>query len=360
MRKPNFDRLLSVLFREEPDVIPFYEHAVDPEVIETLTGKPVTRMSFGSDEFLKALVEFYYKLGYDYVPLEIPLNLPITNIRTAHDTAILSRGQRTWQDEGRGTIENREDFENYPWPSPKEAADLSGLERLARLLPDGMEIVGGVAGGVFEYVSWIMGLAPLSRAIYMDRRLVEDMFERIGRLISKVDEEIAKMDRIGALRMGDDLGYKKGTFIRPQLIRRYVLPWHKRCVETAHRRGLPFILHSCGNLYRVDETGRSLMDDLVDYVGIDAKHSFEDEIKPVWEVKAKYGERVAILGGVDMDKLARSPTDRLRRYVDEVVRRCAPGGGYALGSGNTIANYVKLENYLAMLEEGEKYGRYPR
>jgi len=102
------------------------------------------------------------------------------------------------------------------------------------------------------------------------------------------------------------------------------------------------------------------MDDLVDYVGIDAKHSFEDEVKPVWEVKAKYGERVAILGGVDMDKLARSPTDRLRRYVDEVVRRCAPGGGYALGSGNTIANYVKLENYLAMLEEGEKYGRYPR
>ncbi|RLI27435.1 hypothetical protein DRO58_04355, partial [Candidatus Bathyarchaeota archaeon] len=85
MRKPDFDRLLSVLFREESDVIPFYEHAVDPEVIETLTGKPVTRIPFGSDEFLKALVEFYYKLGYDYVPLEIPLNLPITNVRTVRD-----------------------------------------------------------------------------------------------------------------------------------------------------------------------------------------------------------------------------------------------------------------------------------
>lgn len=65
------------------------------------------------------------------------------------DTAILSREQRMWQDE------TREDFENYPWPSPEEAADLSPLEKLAKLLPDGMEIVG-VSGGVFEHVSWIM------------------------------------------------------------------------------------------------------------------------------------------------------------------------------------------------------------
>ena len=54
-----------------------------------------------------------------------------------------------WQDE------IREDFENYPWPSLEEAADLSPLEKLAKLLPDGMEIVG-VSGGVFEHVSWIM------------------------------------------------------------------------------------------------------------------------------------------------------------------------------------------------------------
>ena len=360
MRRPKFSRLLEVLMNEEPDVIPFYEHAVDLEIIEALTGKPITKMPFGGDDFLKTLVEFYYKLGYDYVPLEIPLNLPLTNVRTARDTAILSREQRTWQDESRGTIENWEDFENYAWPSLEESIDLSSLEKLAKLLPDGMEIVGGVSGGVFEYVSWIMGLVPLSRAIYMDRRLVENMFERIGRMISKIDEEIAKMDRIGVLRMGDDLGYKKGTFIRPQLIRRYVLPWHKRCVEIAHRRGLPFILHSCGNLYKIDETGRSIMDDLVEWVGIDAKHSFEDEIKPVWDVKAEYGERVAILGGVDMDKLARLPTEELRKYVIEVIRRCSPGGGYALGSGNTIANYVKVENYLAMLKIGRKYGKYPK
>jgi uroporphyrinogen decarboxylase len=36
-----------------------------------------------------------------------------------------------------------------------------------------------------------------------------------------------------------------------------------------------------------------------------------------------------------------------------------PGGGYALGSGNSITNYMKIENYKAMLDIGTKYGKYP-
>ena len=53
-------------------------------------------------------------MGYDYVPFEVPLRLPRVNLRECEDTAQLSRGVRTWVDENRGTIESREDFENYP------------------------------------------------------------------------------------------------------------------------------------------------------------------------------------------------------------------------------------------------------
>jgi uroporphyrinogen decarboxylase len=34
---------------------------------------------------------------------------------------------------------------------------------------------------------------------------------------------------------------------------------------------------------------------------------------------------------------------------------CLPGGGHCLGSGNSIANYVPLDNYLAMIDEGRCY-----
>ncbi|MEM2702787.1 MAG: uroporphyrinogen decarboxylase family protein [Candidatus Bathyarchaeia archaeon] len=354
MRKPDYRRLLTVLRREgEPDKVPFYEHFVDKEVMELILGEPIPALNSNLNAGLKekhisALIKFYRKLGYDYVPFEIPLNLPRTNRLRAKDTATFSRGIREWQDENRGEIETIDDFESYPWPDPDNAADLTYFELLERLLPEDMGVVGGVSGGVFEHVSWLMGMVPLCRAVYRDRGLVEKMFDKIGSIIVRVDEEIAKMGKLIALRMGDDMGYKKGTFLSPYILRRYVFPWQKKCVEIAHKRGLPFILHSCGNL-------KSVMNDLINYVGIDAKHSFQDEIEPVWEAKAKYGDRIAILGGADVDKLSRMPEETLRDYIRDILNKCASGGGYALGSGNTITNYIPVENYLAMLDEGEKF-----
>ena len=33
-------------------------------------------------------------------------------------------------------------------------------------------------------------------------------------------------------------------------------------------------------------------------------------------------------------------------------------GGYCLGTGNTMANYIPIDNYLAMVDEGRKFTRY--
>ena len=118
--------------------------------------------------------------------------------------------------------------------------------------------------------------------------------------------------------------------------------------QIAHAHNMPFLLHSCGNL-------EAIMDDLINDVGIDAKHSFEDIIQPVTEAKSLYGERIALLGGIDVDMLCRSSEAEVRAYTRRVIEVCAPGGGWALGTGNSVANYIPVRNYLAMLDEGRKY-----
>ena len=100
------------------------------------------------------------------------------------------------------------------------------------------------------------------------------------------------------------------------------------------------------------------MDDLIDYVGIDAKHSFEDTYLPVSEAKHLYGDRIALLGGVGVDMLARSNEEEVRTYTRRILESCMPGGGYALGTGNSVTNYIPVRNYLAMLDEGMKVGSY--
>ena len=73
------------------------------------------------------------------------------------------------------------------------------------------------------------------------------------------------------------------------------------------------------------------------------------------EAKRRYGKRVALLGGVDVDMLCRSSEDDVRAYTRRVIEACAPGGGWALGTGNSVANYIPVRNYLAMLDEGRRF-----
>jgi uroporphyrinogen decarboxylase len=90
-------------------------------------------------------------------------------------------------------------------------------------------------------------------------------------------------------------------------------------------------------------------------VGIDGKHSYEDTILDVREANARYGGRMALLGGIDVDFLCRASEAEIRQRVRDTLVHCNPGGGYCLGTGNTVANYIPLENYLIMLDEGRKF-----
>jgi uroporphyrinogen decarboxylase len=97
------------------------------------------------------------------------------------------------------------------------------------------------------------------------------------------------------------------------------------------------------------------MEDLISDVKIDAKHSYEDSILPVEEALKIYGDRIAILGGIDVDRLCRSTEQELEGYIARLLDQVGDKGGYALGSGNSIPDYVPTRNYLKMLEAGWQF-----
>ena len=74
--------------------------------------------------------------------------------------------------------------------------------------------------------------------------------------------------------------------------------------------------------------------------------------------KRQYGSRVACCGGIDVHVLASATEDEVRAYTRKVIEACAPGGGWTLGSGNSVANCIPVANFLAMLDEGRKVGVY--
>jgi len=297
-------------------------------------------------EYYRKEIRFWYEAGFDYISVR-PFLPFLFSSALANDTAVNTRGERKWQNnEKGGLITTLEDFEKYPWPSADDV-DYWNLEFVSKNLPDGMKIIA-TTYGVLETVMWLMGFEAMAFSIYDEPELIERMFNKVGNFFMKVYKNITQMDNVGAVWMGDDMGYKTATLIAPNQLRKLVFPWTKKVAEIAHAAGKPFLFHCCG--YR-----ESIMEDLINEVKIDAIHSFEDVIMPVTEAKKRYGENVTILGGVDMDVLGRYPIHEAEIYIDNVITKCAPGGGFAIGSGNSAANYLIIENYKLMLKKGRLY-----
>ena len=350
---PDYTRLLRALRREgDPNHVPFLELFADREVIAAALGeRAISGEAERADREVleKALgqkIHFWHHLGYDAFWQGAILEFPDMLRLDLDDTAALPRERRSWVDEKAGTITNWADFERYPWPRTADA-DLYPMEYVARNLPEGMAMLAEISG-VLEPVMWLMGYETFALAIYDQPDLVQAMFDKIEEIFVPLARTLVQMDRVVALWMGDDMGFKTGTMIAPDHIRQFVFPVQKQMADIAHGQGMPFLLHACGNL-------EAVMDDLIDDVGIDARHSFEDVIEPVESFAARYGDRIAVIGGVDVDILGRGTEEQVRARTREILEACAPGGGYVLGSGNSIANYTSLESFLAMVDEGWRF-----
>lgn len=335
-RQPDFAQFLKVLTRQgTPTHLPFYEHLASGGFISDRLGVDLDQVT--GREHWQLYIDFWLGMGFDCVPMEIPPKLRLGS----------SGGQGlSHESEAHAVIRTRAEFEAYDWPDPASPIDFEPFEIVAGLLPEGVKIVGGVCAGPYEWVSQMMGVMGLSYALADDPELVADMFGRIRQIHGSAVRQLATMDAIGALRQGDDLGFKTSTFLPPHQLRDWVFPIYRDMAEAAHGQDKPFILHSCGNLSEV-------YDDIAD-CGVDAKHSFEDVIQPVQDFKKQYGHRMTPLGGLDVDLLCRGTEDEIRAYTRRVVEACFADGYYALGTGNSLTNYLPVASYLIALDEGMK------
>ena len=353
--QPDCDRMIRILMGEErARRPPLVEYLVDAVVMrpimtglvgrEWVAPQPGDRASQAA--YWDLFVDFWYRMGYDFVRLEIALPF-VSNTLIADDPAPASKGKRAWRDLHSGTIGSWEDFEAYAWPS-LEAMDFFPLEYVNAHLPDGMGLISCHAGGIYEHLSAIFSYEGLCFALMDQPDLVRAVADRIGELMQGFYRHILGLERLVVVFPGDDMGFRSATLISPEDLKRFTLPWHSRFCAMTHAQGLPYFLHSCGNL-------DGIMAHLIDEVGIDGKHSFEDAITPVAEFHEQYGDRIAVLGGVDLNVLSGAAPDRVREYVREVLDACAPRGRFAIGSGNSVPSYVPVENYLAMVDAALTY-----
>ncbi len=330
-------------------VAPLAEFIIDEQVIKVILKELVGRqwVNFGTDRdsqkaYLENLIAFWHFMGYDYLRFESGLSFASHSL-AAQNTATGMQAERNWADEHRATINSLDELASFPFPNVA-SFDFFPFEYLDANLPEGMGLMLSHGGGFLENLTWMLSMEGLCINLYDQPDLVTALMERIGDLQMDFYRQIITLDHLVALFPGDDMGFRSGTFIKPDAMRQFILPWHKKLSTLAHQHGKLYFLHACGNL-------KKIMDDLIDDVKIDGRHSYEDAIMPVEDFYDIYGQRIAVLGGIDIDFLATSTPDAIRTRTRHHLEHCNRGR-FAIGSGNSIPDYIPVENYLAMVDEG--------
>jgi uroporphyrinogen decarboxylase len=203
-----------------------------------------------------------------------------------------------------------------------------------------MKLILNAPNGVLENMMRLVGFESLCFLLADDPALAGEIFDAVGSRLLRYYQMGLEFSGVGAIIDNDDWGFKTGPMLSPDQLRRYVFPWHRRIIAAAHAAGKPVILHSCGNL-------EGLMDEII-ALGIDGKHSYEDNILPVEAAYERYAGRIAILGGIDVDFVCRSCPAAIRQRSEAMLERSRLRGGYALGTGNSVPAYVPDDGYLAM------------
>jgi uroporphyrinogen decarboxylase len=359
---PDFDHFRKVLLRETTDgPVPIVELLVDLEVMVEATGlqSPIESwadfanmtedMNPGAMEagiqLMDLTIAFHKAVGYDYVPMTplVPFKQTAWNRKENPKQGGKVRG---WQEEHRGLITTREEFEAYTWPTTEEISILPVDYTADKISPGMKQMI--FCNGIFEELRNLMGFETMAIKSIEDPDLLVDILENLAVLTERAIDMATAHPSAGAVFYGEDMGFNHGTMLHPDFFRKHLLPRQKRFTHACHKNGKPFIFHSCGKI-------EALLEDLIEDVRIDALHSFQDNITPIEEMHRRYADRISLLGGVDVDLLSRGTAEDVRARTRQILEACAPAGGIMLGSGNSVTNYCKIENYYAMIDETRKW-----
>jgi len=343
--EPDYTNILQVLYNKRPKRLPLYEHIIDEPFIAKALHKDLTLQGNKPKELewhYYDLIKFWRDHTYDAFAYEAG----ICDILPGHGA--IKGGMR-------GPIQNRADFERYPFreiPRIFWETYTPHLEAIRKVMPPGMKAYGGCGYGIFETSEDLVGFEYLCVMQHLDPDLFRDIYLKIGDLYQTLWSEMIRRysDLFVFYRMGDDLGFKSNTLLESDTIREHIIPQYKKIINMVHRNGKKFLLHSCGNIF-------SVMEDLI-AAGIDAKHSNEDIIAPFDKWIELYNDRIGLFGGIDVDRLCLDDYDTLyHKILKDATRFRVKAKGWALGSGNSIAHFVPVDGFQAIIDAAKEIRR---
>jgi len=357
------ERIISVLDHKEPDRVPITELAIDPVHIEAISGMKLTDDSahmipsrVRESSVIDTTFRTYEKLGFELIACELSAadgwsSKPNPD-KTINDEwgRVLSYDPtaRVWVQTS-SIFNSPEDFERFSFPDPYASGRTYAIERMKSKAGDEMA-VAALIRDPFATAWEMFKITDFVRWLYEKPDFIRHVLDEITEFNIEVVKRVidAQVDLI----VGDgDYSEKRGPLVPVKFFKEVILPNLRKQVQVVHKAGLKFIKHTDGNI-------NLILADLADIV--DGLHSLDPTAgMDIGKVKRLHGDKLILMGNVSVDNLCTMTTGEIMNETRECLRKAAPGGGYVLTSSNSWYADAKLENCLAMVQTGRKYGSYP-
>jgi hypothetical protein len=333
------ERVLAALRRGQPDRVPYCEIAIDRALACQLMGWG------GCGDQAANLEANPYRVEEARA---IAARLQLDNIccvLRAPVYAHKSPGQDGRLFYGEGMIKSEADLALIQLPDPYADQLYAEAETFARHKGD-YSAWFVTRLGIFP--TWLsMGIETFSLALYDNPSLVETILDLYFDWAAVVAERACQLG-FDVFVSTDDVAFKTAPFFSPAVFHNLVLPRYRR---VRPKISLPWVVHSDGNVL-------PFLDDLLS-LGVDGLHPNEKGAMDIRALKRTCGDRLCLLGNVDLNLLGMGTPQAVTEEVRQLIRDVAPGGGYIVTSGNSLAGYLRPENVLALSAAVQKYGKYP-
>lgn len=320
------ERVLAALNLQQPDMVPFFDN-VDIEM---------QRMIIGREDFDQ--LDFVQEMQFDAVVYSHFTPPSFVRTETIKGT--------TRKIQVEGLIKTRKDLKLVQLPVVDDAFMEGACRFIEKYHKTGKALYFRTRTGSANILQ-SMGLDGFSYALFDDPGLIDTLFDIYTEWIIQV------LDRAQTLGFdfawfADDIAYKNGPMFSPKVFRERFLPHIRQVVE--HIR-LPWIYHSDGDLM-------PLIDDLLS-LGMNGLNPIEPIAMDIDQMKLLYGDRVCLMGNIDLHyTLTLGTVEEVEKEVERRIREIGKGGGFIIASGNSIPDYCKVENVLAMRDAVIKYRKY--
>jgi len=333
------ERFLAALRREETDRVSFVETSIGLGIARRLLGRelslvdiPQLGLKLLNVEDEKALSRLLHRD-----------NISVRLVAPTFSQRPIGKGGQPFA--GYGLIKDMDDFrDKFSLPDPEDDSLYESVRQFVQEKEEFAVICSTRLGYLSTLIS--IGLQTYMEAVYTNPALIDAVTGAYVDWSAKVLRKVCDMG-VDAVKTTDDFAFDTATFMSPTMFRQWVVPYHERAYREI---SVPWILHTDGNIMPI-------LEDLL-AMGITGIHPIDPNCMDIRAFKRDYGHRVCVLGNVNVNTLCMGTPEETYAEVRDLIRDLGPGFGYVVSSGNSVPDYAKPANLMALARAMEDFGNY--